>query len=253
MALIQVNLSSRHSLQKMHTAAAIVPEGMPGPFPVLYVLHGLSDDHTAWVRRTNIERYVENLPLMVVFPNVGRAWYTDSASDPLARYEMFVAHDLVGFIDNTFNTIASREGRAITGQSMGGYGAFKLALKHPDTFCAAASLSGALDITSRFLNAPDPNPELELIFGKAPQGGPEDLFAIIDRSDMSKTPALWMDCGSEDFLIEGNRAFHAHLQSRGVDHHYQENPGAHTWGYWDARIQEALSFLTNNLGIAEGA
>src|ERR1044071_6734116 len=100
---------------------------MTGPFATFYLLHGLSDDHTIWLRRTSIERYVSSLPLIVVMPDGERGFYTD-AQEGFA-FESAITKDLISFIDRTFPTKADRSGRAIGGLSMGGDGAVKLALK----------------------------------------------------------------------------------------------------------------------------
>ncbi|MDH7602679.1 MAG: alpha/beta hydrolase family protein [Armatimonadota bacterium] len=248
MALCEVRLSAQNALQRMTSFMAILPEHKPGPFPVLYLLHGLSDDHTAWVRRTSIERYVSDIPLIVVMPDGQRSWYTDAVSIPTFAFETFIVRDLISFVDTTFPTKASREGRAIAGLSMGGYGAFKLALKHPDMFCAAASLSGALYVGNRFDVNDVRDREMRLIFGDSvPQD--EDISHLVRNLEPDKQPALWFDCGTEDFLIEDNRAFHKLLQDLGVPHCYSERPGTHSWSHWDAVIQEALDFIRSKLGI----
>jgi len=143
MAVCELHLNQTNCLQKMVSLTAIIPEGFDGPFPVYYLLHGLSDDHTAWVRRTSIERYVQNVPMIVIMPNGDRSFYCDAFDRGFNKYESFIVRDLVDFVDTTFRTIPSRKGRAIGGLSMGGYGALKLALKYPDVYCAAVSHSGA--------------------------------------------------------------------------------------------------------------
>lgn len=253
MAVGEIHLNHNNALQKMTSAMVILPEGKPGPFPVFYLLHGLSDDHTAWTRRTCIERYVQGLPLIVVMPNGERSFYSDSISTPLAAFETFLLRDLIGFVDNTFQTVASRKGRVIAGLSMGGYGAIKLALKYPGLFRAAVSHSGALgrvhDLTP---DAPD-HPlrhELTAIFGPNPRGGADDLFALAERIDRRQLPALRIDCGVDDFLIEQNRSFHRHLMELQIPHEYQEFPGEHTWEYWDRHVQETVAFFARELGLA---
>jgi len=248
LALCEIHLSAQNALQRMTSFMAIVPEKMPGPFPVLYLLHGLSDDHTTWVRRTSIERYVAGMPLIVVMPDCERGWYTNSVDLPTFAFETFVIDDLIGFVDGTFPTKPSRDGRAIAGLSMGGYGAFKLALKHPDLFCAAASLSGALRIGERFNVNEDRDREMRLIFGEQiPES--EDVPKLVETVDRDIMPALWIDCGTEDFLIDQNRAMHKHLENLGIPHHYSERPGEHGWAHWDAVIQEALGFIQAELGV----
>ncbi len=249
MAVCEIHLGAENALHRMTSVTVIVPENLPGPWPVLYLLHGLSDDHTTWTRRTSIERYVEGLPLMVVMPNVERSWYTDSATIPSDAFETFVTCDLVRFVENTFSVKRSREGRAICGLSMGGYGAFRLSMKHPELFCAAVSFSGALAFGC--LDEGDHlwKTEMLAIFGEDPRNGPEDIPTIIQSTNKNLLPALWIDCGSEDFLIESNRKVHALLTSLGVEHEYMERPGVHEWVYWDTGIQLALPFIKRNLGI----
>ncbi len=251
MAVCEIHLRKSDALQKMTSAMIILPEGKSGPFPVFYLLHGLSDDHTAWVRRTSIERYVEALPLIVVMPNGERSFYTDSKSNPTAAYETYLVSDLISFVDNTFQTLSNREGRVIGGLSMGGYGALKIALKHPDLFCAAVSHSGAAGFASRsFSNGDDEwAREWVPVFGEHPQGGPEDVFALAKKVDRTMLPALRIDCGVDDFLIEDNRRFHQHLEDLGIPHEYEEFPGEHNWAYWDIHVQEAIAFFANVLGL----
>ena len=246
MAICEFHLNQNTVLEKMTAFTAIVPDNKPGPFPVLYLLHGLSDDHTAWARRTSLERTVDGLPLIVVMPNGERSFYTDSQSNPKAAFETYLTHDLIGFVDRTFRTVPTREGRVIAGLSMGGYGAVKLALKHPDKFCAAVSHSGAVGFGRRTFDA---GSEWAAIMGENAAGGPNDIFALAETSDRSSLPALRIDCGMDDFLIEENRALDAHLTALGVPHEYEEHPGGHNWEYWDKHIQDTLKFFGRVLGV----
>ena len=249
MALCEFHLNQNTVLEKMTAFTAIVPDDMPGPFPVLYLLHGLSDDHTAWTRRTSLERYADGLPLIVVMPNGERGFYTDAKLKPKAAYETNLVRDIVGFVDRTFRTIPAREGRAAAGLSMGGYGALKLALKYPDVFCAAVSHSGAIDFARReFSGQDDWDREWRLVLGDAPAGGPDDVFALAERLDRANLPALRIDCGTDDYLITVNREFTAHLTALGIPHEYEEHPGDHDWAYWDRHIQDTLKFLLGVLG-----
>src|ERR1041384_5103667 len=143
MALTEIHYWST-SLEKMAMATAIVPQGLPGPFATWYLLHGLSDDHSAWTRRTSIERYADGLPVIIVMPDGERGFYTDAKASPKGRFESAIVKDLIPWVDATFRTIPRRASRVVSGLSMGGYGAMKFALKYPELFCAAASHSGAL-------------------------------------------------------------------------------------------------------------
>ncbi len=129
---------------------------------------------------------------------------------------------------------------------MGGYGAVKLAFKHPELFAGVAAHSSALTMGNARL--PDNlAAEIERIFGATPSPE-EDVFALAER-DRDKLPPVRFDCGAEDVLLAGNRALHAHLEKLGVEHEYEEFPGGHDWGYWDVHVQEALAFLTRALRI----
>lgn len=236
------------ALQKQTAANVILPdrEAGPGPYPVLYLLHGLSDDHTIWHRRTSIERYVAGLPLIVAMPDGGRGFYADAVQG--FAYETAIAGDLVQLIDGAFKTRPVREGRAVAGLSMGGYGALRYALRRPDLFCAAVSHSGALLFGHRALPGPESgNPEFARILGESPVGGPNDLCAVAAALPSEQRPALRIDCGVDDFLLEDNRAFHAHLDEIGYPHEYAEFPGSHEWGYWDTHVQEAVRFVMARL------
>ena len=249
MACATLNFHSP-ALAKACSMTVIVPEGSVGqpPFPVCYLLHGLSDDHTSWARHTSIERHVAGLPLIVVMPDGGRGFYCDAVDGP--AYERHLLDDVIGFVDRTFHTIAERQGRVIGGLSMGGYGAIKLALKYPQLFCSAVSHSAALDVQRR-LERPEVAAEMRRIFGPAPGGGPNDPYALAATIDRTLLPALRLDCGLEDGLLEENRAFHRHLEQLGIPHEYAECPGAHTWEYWDCHIQEALAFHQRVLGLGD--
>ena len=250
MAVSEIHFTQANSIQKMTAATVIYPERLPGPFPVLYLLHGLSDDHTAWVRRTNLERYCEGLPLIVVMPNGGRGFYTDAVARPNASFETLIVRDLVGWIDTTMRTIARREGRAVCGLSMGGYGAAKFALKFPDVFGAAVSHSGAVGWASHPLDPKnDWHREWIPVLGRNPKGGPNDVYALAAKCPRDRLPALRIDCGKKDFLIEDNRRFHRHLRKLRIPHEYAEPPGAHTWEYWDREIRHSLRFLCRVFGI----
>ena len=238
MAFLNVNYHSA-SLQKACSMQIILPDNTKEPYSVMYLLHGLSDDYTIWSRRTRIEWYVRDLPLAVVMPDGGRGFYCDAVNGP--AHESHIIKDVIGFVDTHFNTRAERLGRAINGLSMGGYGALKLALKFPDMFCSTVSHSGGV--------AAGHNPfrdelakETRLIYGDNHVGGKDDLWAIAEKIDRSKLPAIRMDCGLSDFLLEDNRAFHQHLIKLNIPHEYEEFPGDHNWNFWDTHIQTAIKF-----------
>ena len=238
MALSTVHWFSK-ALAMMTAVNVIIPETFAGPFPVVYLLHGLSDDYTAWVRQTSIERYAAAYPFIIVMPDGGRGYSTNAPQGE--AYESALVHDLIPFIDRTFRTDSRRTGRAIGGLSMGGYGALKLALGYPDLFCGAASHSCSRALTWTHEPVPEEQ-KFTRVFGLDPRGGSSDLFTAATRMDRQLLPALRIDCGTEDALLDGNRRFHQHLAALAIPHEYAEYPGGHTWAYWDQRIQETLLF-----------
>jgi S-formylglutathione hydrolase FrmB len=248
MAVCEIKFFSK-ALQKATAATVILPENdFKPPFPTLYLLHGLSDDHTIWQRRTSIERYVSNLPFIVVMPDSGRGFYCDAEVG--MAWESAIVRDLVGYIDTLFRTNATREGRCLAGLSMGGYGAVKLALKFPDLFCSAVSHSGAVSYGHLPIVGDGAwEKECRNILGENPVRGENDPFALAERLPKEQRPALRIDCGVDDFLIEYNRDFHAHLTKIGYPHEYEEFPGAHTWDYWDTHVQEAIAFHAKNMKL----
>ena len=238
------------ALAKACSMTVLVPEGSVGtpPFPVCYLFHGLSDDHTSWARHTSLERYVAGLPLIVVMPDGGRGFYCDAVGG--LAYERYLLDDVIGFVDRTFHTMPEQQGRVIGGLSMGGYSAVKLALKYPQLFCSAVAHSAALDVRRR-IERPEIAEEMRRIFGPAPGGGSDDPYALAATMDRRLLPALRLDCGLEDGLLEENRAFHRHLEQLGIPHEYAEFPGAHTWDYWDHHVQEAIAFHQRALGLGD--
>ncbi len=234
------------SLQKHTQAEILLPDpAKRGPFHVMFLLHGLSDDQTIWMRRTSIERYVVDLPLIVVMPDGGRGWYADSEEG--YRYETALAVELPTIIEATFHTVRPW---AISGLSMGGYGALKFSIKHTDLFASAVSHSGALTMAHDLPNRDEEfNREVARALGENPVGGKDDLLSLIGTQRPSRTPHLRFDCGTDDFLLEANRAFHRHLETLQVPHEYTEHPGGHTWDYWDLHVQDGIQFHLRNLGI----
>jgi len=234
------------ALGKHTTANVILPAPEhSGPFPVMFLLHGLSDEYSAWCRRTSIERYVESLPLIVVMPDGGRGFYSDAVAG--YQYATAIGTELPELIRHYFSC---GDKWCAAGLSMGGYGAIRLALDHPTVFQSATSLSGALAFGHHEMVGDDPFVvEFARVVGSEPAGGPNDLFALFGRLTPEERPALRIDCGTEDFLLDSNRSFHAFLADQGFEHEYEEHPGAHTWAYWDAQIQPALEFHRRHLGI----
>ena len=217
---------------------------LDAPPPVLYLLHGLSDDDTAWTRYTAIERYADELGLAVVMPQVHRSFYADQALG--GRYRTWVEQELPALVARFFRVSQDPSETFVAGLSMGGYGALAWALREPGRFGAAASLSGALDVVA--LTAGEPREEdpriWERIFDDRPVAGTDaDLFALIDRAEPGQVPPLYVCGGTEDPLVGQSIRFAAHARSAGLEVTSDVGPGEHEWGYWDARIRDVLAWL----------
>ncbi len=209
--------------------------------PTLYLLHGLSDDDTAWLRYTSIVRYVQPLGLAVVMPQVHRSFYLDEAYGN--RYWTFLSEELPVIAGRFFRLSQRREDTFVAGLSMGGYGAFKWALRHPQRFAAAASLSGALDLACREQDAARRG-MFAHVFGDRPWAGTDDdLFALVERGDPAELPRLLACCGTEDSLYDETVRFQQACRAREIPITVDYGPGGHDWAYWDAKIQHVLAWL----------
>jgi len=235
------------SLGKCSSVDVIVPDRAAGPFGVLYLLHGLSDDETIWSRHVPVADLVADLPLIVVMPDGGKGFYCDNPAPGGGQYEAHIVGDVVGFVDRTFPTRASRSGRALAGNSMGGYGAVMLALRHPEMFAAAVGHSGAMSFARADHTVG--NPYAAQLAAALPNGE-YDLFELASKARAAgDVPALRLDCGLDDGLLESNRDFHEHLAALGIDHEYAEHPGGHNWQYWRDHIGETLGFVMKHLSL----
>jgi S-formylglutathione hydrolase FrmB len=208
-------------------------------FPVLYLLHGLSDDSTGWLRYSNIDRYAAEHGLAVVMPQVQRSFYADEVHG--GSYWTFLTEELPSVVGSFFKVSERREDTFVAGLSMGGYGALKWALRRPDRFAAAASLSGALDLVA-LQEVPWRQPLFDRVFdGEIGPG--DDVFGLVAAADPRGLPALYVGCGTEDHLYDANVRFVADATAAGVDLHVDFRTGAHEWGLWDAAIRDVLAWL----------
>jgi putative tributyrin esterase len=225
-------------------------------YPVLYLLHGATGKHSDWNVTSGIAAYVSTLPLIIVMPDAsGDSFYVDGAG--FGKVQTYFETELIPHIDKTYRTMKSREGRAIAGLSMGGFGAWHLALSNPTTFCAAASLSGAIGWGD------GPLPKEGGMRQFVARTWPTDtdagwasaaLWPKVQKLNDPKTgwsgPALYFDCGKDDFLIESNRTFERRFLEAGLPFEFAEFNGAHTWPYWDEHVRDAMNFALRHLAPA---
>ena len=231
-------------------------------YPVLYLLHGLGGSAADWVStRARLADYAAQYPFIIVVPEGKDGWYTDGLV-AREKFESYFVDELIPDVDRRFRTVASREGRAVAGLSMGGYGSMKFALKHPELFAFAASMSGALAVASW---TPDQRiPEfvrasVVRVYGDAGSNVriENDVYKLVRELTPERAkalPFLYLDCGTEDFLITNSRDFSALLIEKKVAHEFRELPGTHSWPYWDRQVQEVLRLAARQLSPpADGA
>lgn len=255
-----ITVSSR-VLNRDVNLTAILPLGYTADsrrYPVLYLLHGSSGSETDWPRRSGIAATAEKLPLIVIMPGAGDSWYVDSPGQ--GKYESFFVQELVPAIDRTFRTIAQRNGRALAGNSMGGYGAWRLALDHNDLFCCAAALSGALDMGATDPMEGEPREWIIGLYGGTDRKAlrayhSDDLYHRIDSLTKRKRwtgPALHFSAGWDDYLLESDRHMARYLLERDLPCEYAEFPGSHDWQFWDSHIGDVLNFTLRHVTAPAG-
>lgn len=214
-------------------------------YPVIYLLHGYSDSYAGWTTKASVvPSLADEHQVIVVMPDGGySSWYIDSPVDPDSQFETHIASEVVSFIDENYRTIQDKSGRAITGLSMGGHGGLFLGIRHQDTYGAAGSMSGGVDLTY------DVNAwEIAKRLGPYRQQ-PErwDSLSVVNMLDQINPGELKIivDCGLDDFFYEINRNLHRELLRRDIPHDYIERPGRHNWVYWDNAVQYQFLFFSN--------
>lgn len=233
-------------------------------YPVIYLLHGYGGDNHSWIKRGNINQYVDkaianNLipPVIIVMPNGDSSWYINS-NDNKVKYEDFFINEFIPAIEKTYQAKAEKKYRAIAGLSMGGYGALLYTLKHPNIFSAVAALSAAIVSDNDYMNMPvlQWNHFFNKIYGVELKGkerlnetwNTNSILKIIENktTEQLKTVQYWIDCGDDDFLTKGNCLLHIALVDKKVSHEYRVRDGDHNWNYWKSGITDALQFITTH-------
>lgn len=279
MALLHVNFYSS-VLRMASSMDVILPEtsqgiGVDGQppwdgkslLPALYLLHGTTDDHTIWQRRTSLERYCAGRRLCVIMPNGHLSAYTNQKYGH--RYLDFITEELPDICSKMFRISTAREDTFIAGLSMGGYGALKAGLNYPERYAMVGGFSSGVDrmvlIPKKWQNFNDPgdfeelrrsDPALweTLVWFHRNFGSPEDyrndgvnnLFRVVPRQAIAgvKLPRLYLACGTDDTLAwEPNVRFRALLEEYHVPYEWEQTRGVHEWRLWDIFIQRFLDRL----------
>ena len=270
MALIQVNFLSE-SLMRTVPINVILPvdkltkPGMPKreekPFKTLYLLHGIFGNYTDWVNGTKIQRWAEEKDLAVVMPSGDNMFYVDQKASH-NYYGEFIGKELVEITRKMFPLSRKREDTFIAGLSMGGYGAIRNGLKYHDTFGYIAGLSSATiidELDERTNDTPvfiERRDFAESIFGdltkvKKSDMNPEWLVNKLVK-EHAELPKLFLACGIDDSLLEGNRKMRDYMTAAGVDVTYEEGPGAHEWDFWNRYIKKVIDWLPLDAGTVAG-
>ena len=249
MAFCELKIFSE-SLGVETTVNVIIPQklNMNGEkHKCLYLLHGLSDDHSIWMRRTSIERYASQYGICIVMPFGSKSFYTDMKYGE--KYYTYISEELTKLIQSFFNVSDKRENNYIAGLSMGGYGALKIALRNRNRFSAVAGLSSVTDIVSYSINSKE---LMTAIFGEEliiPDE--ENLFKLVENTTDPK-PRIFIGVGTEDHLYDQNCRLRDEIKKYNYDLTYRESQGSHSWDFWDEYIKYVLEWLFNTDNELEG-
>ncbi len=234
-------------------------------YPVLYLLHGYSDDETGWAQFGEVQKITNEAiakgdatQMIIAMPDVGVSWYINDAAGKV-RFEDFFISEFIPFIDSVYKTRSSKEYRAVAGLSMGGYGSLIYGMKHPEMFAACAPLSATVWNDDHITSMPAndwKNYKFNELFGSNGEGKTRltetwNKNAILRIAAATPVEELnqvrfYIDCGDDDFLIKGNMELHALLTDRKVQHEFRVRDGAHNWTYWRTALPEVLKFVTES-------
>jgi S-formylglutathione hydrolase FrmB len=207
---------------------------------VVYLLHGLSDNASAWSRYTRVERYAQAANVAVIMPEVQRSFYCDTVSG--MAYFRYVSQELPRMCKHFFNLSTEPELSYIMGLSMGGFGALKCALNNPGRYAGCGSFSGALRMDSEILRNVLKQEELEALIGKSCRAeGENDLLRLASQAE--KLPPIYLSCGEQDRLYPMTVEFAAHLEKLGAEHRFDHRPGTHSWDFWDQSLRDCFAYL----------
>lgn len=227
-------------------------EGSQVKYPLMYLLHGGGDNYSAWLRNTDIERYSNEYKIGIVMPSAELSFYCNMAHG--YKYFTYITEELPRFVCSMFPFSREEKNTFIGGLSMGGYGAFRIALTKPKSYRAAASFSGGLDVVSRpeVVVGPLGNPIFESmhnVFGTLNLKNTQyDLLFLANQlvENGLNPPLLFETCGLSDTLYEIEQNLRTKLMEAGISIHYEEWEGNHSWTFWDESIQSFLSWLKVN-------
>jgi len=227
---------------------ASIPSGVK--FPVVYLLHGANGSFRDWSNETDVAHFAER-GLILVMPDGDESWYTNSAEHPRDRYEDYITQDLLADMEARFPAATRRESRTIMGVSMGGFGAVKLALRHPDLYAFAGGLSSALDAPGRPFSIARIGQyrHYRSIFGPVDSASrrDNDPFVLARSADPSKMPYFFLTCGNQEGLLATNRSFARLVAERHFPYEFHVVVGGHDWQQWNRGLDAVFSSLFDHM------
>lgn len=244
-AFLRCDLPSA-ALEMQTTIQVILPDEIKlETAPVIYLLHGLTDNCTCWQRYTRVEQYAREKNAVAIMPEVQRSFYFDMQYG--SQYFEYITEELPMICQKYFRINNNSEKTYIMGLSMGGYGAMKSALTYPHKYAGCASFSGALNF-NEFVEIKKDNPaftrDLHAILGFNKSLQPkDDLFYLATNIKDGRSPKLFITCGNEDELVHMNRQMKQNLENNQIEFHYEEWEGDHNWLFWDTSIKKAFDYF----------
>jgi S-formylglutathione hydrolase FrmB len=261
MALLRIDHTPESIKMNLPLNIILPDPGAMGDTPVsrrkvLYLLHGLSEDASAWQRMSPVEDIAREHGLVVVLPSGGRSFYTDQLNGQ--KYFTYLMEELPRYLKDVFALDPAREDTFIAGSSMGGYGALKAALLYPGRFSAVMIFSGvlSLDILHSHLDEHHRN-EFTYLFGdlsKLP-GSQHDPAVWLKNAarDPEKLPRLFITCGRQDDLYPLSAGFSAACRSLGIPVDYHEEDGKHDFSFWNPQLRRWLDLLVGQPAAVQEA
>lgn len=217
---------------------------------VVYLLHGGGGGFRDWSNYSDVARFAESGRILVM-PEGGSSYYTNAVSRPDDRYEDYIVNDLIPEVESKFPVATGRSNRAIVGISMGGFGAVKLTLRHPEVFAFAGGISSSIDVPRRAFSIKrlQQSRHYNSIFGTSGSQTrrDNDPFILARSANPETAPYFFLTCGEQEGLLPPNREFAALLAQRHFRYEFHIRPGAHDWNQWNAWLPSLFESLTAHL------
>lgn len=261
-AKVEVKMLRSRLLDREVNYCAILPPALQkgnAELPVLYLLHGLFGRFDNWLTNTKLTQYAYDLPFIIICPEGGDSWYSDSPHLTNHFYESYIFDELIPDVEHNFAVSTERNARAVAGLSMGGYGAFKFVFRHPEMFCFAGSMSGAFHAAEVFDDAANESwteihPSILAVFENKPgklrtENNLLELAVNFPSDKISALPFFYFDCGLEDSFLPVNQNLSEIFRRRGIKHKFRPLPGGHDWLYWDQNLNHLLQLAALKLQV----